>query len=390
MSSENHDPLVIVGGGAAGHACAMSYRNHGGDRPVILISADDRLPYFRPHLTKELLTGDISIDSIELTDRAWYSGQDVQTRLSCDVTAIDLGGRVVATDSEPIAYSELVLATGSRPSHPSVPGADHDRVFSIRSARDSERVLEQIETGEPLLVIGSGFVGCEVAASVRARGIDVSIASAEPAPLSGRLGDDGGEMLTGWLRDLGIDLRAGRKVFRLEHASITTAHLDDGTTIECGWVIVATGSEPNATLARAAGLAMGNAVPVDASMRTEAPSVYAIGDIAHAFNAAAGRALRVEHWGDAERMGSIAGAVAAGTRDEWAQAPGFWTSIAGRTLKYVAWGDGWDRAVVQRSNEGFTIWYAKDGTYAGVLTFEHDEDLAVGRALIESQTTFDR
>ncbi|MCU1393178.1 MAG: Pyridine nucleotide-disulfide oxidoreductase [Ilumatobacteraceae bacterium] len=355
-----------------------------------MVTADDRLPYFRPHLSKEVLAGEMSLESVGLDNESWYAARQVDTRLTRRVTGIDLGSRILATDSDPIAFGQLVLAMGSGSTHPPIPGSDHPRVLSLRSASDAVRILERIDTRAPLLVVGSGFIGCEAAASVRTRGIAVTMASEEAAPQLARLGGDAAGMIAGWLRDLGVDVRGGRRVVRLEHSGSTTrALLDDGAAIECGWVIMATGAHPNIELAEAVGLTDDGAVPVDASMSSVAPGVFAVGDIVHAFNVAAGRPLRVEHWGDAKRMGSIAGAVAAGAHDEWAQAPGFWTSIAGRTIKYVAWGDGWDRAVVRRSASGITVWYAKDGFYAGVLTHDHDEDLLIGTALIESRAPFD-
>lgn len=285
---------------------------------------------------------------------------------------------------------ELAMATGSSASRLPIPGVDDSRVCTIRAASDAVRMLDGIESNEPVLVVGSGFVGCEAAGSLKARGLDVTIASTESLPQGDRLGPDAGRLIDGWLRELGVVMRPAVRVERLEHGSASTrAHLDDGTTGDSGWVMMATGASPNIELAESVGLVSGGAVPVDAAMRTVAPDVFAVGDIARAFNTSAGRALRVEHWGDAERMGTIAGTVAAGAEDAWAQVPGFWSSIAGRQLKYVAWGDGWDQAVVKSSAHGLTIWYARNGQYARVLTYDHDDDIDAGTALIKSHAQFD-
>jgi NADPH-dependent 2,4-dienoyl-CoA reductase/sulfur reductase-like enzyme len=215
------------------------------------------------------------------------------------------------------------------------------------------------------------------------------MASTEALPQGDRLGPDAGALIDGWLRDLSVTMRPAVHVTRLVHSSSgVRAELDDDTTVESGWAIVASGATPNVEVAASAGLVSDGAVPVDASMRTAAPGVFAVGDVARAFNEAAGRALRVEHWGDAERMGQIAGTVAAGSTDLWRQVPGFWSSLAGRQLKYVAWGDGWDRAVIRSSGDGVTVWYGRDGRYAGVLTYNHDDDLERGTALIEANAEF--
>ncbi len=382
-------PLVIVGGGAGGHACAASYREHHGEGPIVLVSADDRLPYFRPALTKELLAGEQTIEHLGLESAAWYPANDVDVRLSCRATGIDLVTRTLATDQGPIVFERLVLATGSRATRPPIPGADDPRVLTIRAADDAARVLDAIAGGEPVLVVGSGFVGCEAAAEIRRRGLEVTMVSSEALPQAERLGADAGRLIAGWLDDLGISMRFGVQVTEFEPGSTIRARLDDDSTVECGWVVLATGAEPNLELAETAGLVADGAVSVDGSMHTGADGVFAVGDIARAVNVSAGRALRVEHWGDAERMGRIAGAVAAGVEDRWAQAPGFWSNIGGRQLKYVAWGDGWDQTAIRRSHEGMTLWYGRDGRYVGVLTHEHDDDLELGTALIESNAPFE-
>lgn len=355
-----------------------------------MVSDDDRPPYFRPHLTKQLLTGEIAIDAIELEPPDWYRSLDIDLQLACAVTAIDPGARTLLTSHGPFDFEQLVLATGSRASRLPIPGGDDDRVVTIRRAVDAIRVLEGIESGSPVLVIGSGFVGCEVAASLSTRGIGVTMASSEAQPQAERLGPDAGALIDGWLRELGVSMRSGVHVTSLQHGpSAVRATLDDGTAIDSGWVIMATGATPNIEVAKPLGLVVDGAIPVDASMHTAVHGIFAVGDIVRAVNASAGRAFRVEHWGDAERMGQVAGTVAAGSTDAWREAPGFWSSLAGRQLKYVAWGDGWDRAVTRRSNDGLTIWYSYDGRYAGVLTYNHDEDLEAGTELVESNAAFD-
>jgi NADPH-dependent 2,4-dienoyl-CoA reductase/sulfur reductase-like enzyme len=381
------DPVVVVGGGAAGHSCIAAYREHGGDRSLVLVTADDRLPYFRPHLTKDVLIGRMSFDEIELDDEGWYASHDVEVHRSCGANGIDLTTRTLATDDGPLRFGDLVLATGSGASMPDLPGADDDRVVTVRTAGDAHRLLDLLG-GDPVLVIGSGFVGCEIAASLRLRGLTVSMATNDAGPQHDRLGPDVAELVGGWLHDLGVTLHTGVTAQRIDRGDGVRVHFDDGTTRDAAVVVVATGAHPNTELASTAGLARDGAVDVDASMRTRAPGVLAIGDIARAWNPAAGRALRVEHWGDAEAMGAIAGSVLAGVPAEWTEVPGFWSVIAGRELKYVAWGDGWDRTSVRRSAEGITVSYGLDGEHVGVLTYLHDDDLAPSTALIASHATF--
>ena len=379
---ERDESVVIVGGGAAGHAAAGAYRGHGGVAPVTVISADDRLPYFRPDLSKSVLTGGADPADIALDPAEWYREHEIDVRLQTSVTAIDLGERTLSTSSGPIGFGGLVLATGSRAATPPVPGADHRDVLTLRSAADAERLLACAASSARLVVVGSGFIGCELAASLRTRGVEIAMVSMEAAPQSDRLGDGVGALLAGWLRDLDVEMVAGAEITEIVHgANGVSVRLLDRPPLAGDAVVLATGASPNVDAWRTI-VADADAVPVDATMATAAPGVYAVGDIADAFHPLAGRSLRVEHWGDAIAMGEIAGAALAGHPRPWSDVPGFWSEIAGRTVKYVAWGDGWDRWCERRSADGVTFWFERDGEVVGVLTVDHDEDLEVGQRLI--------
>jgi 3-phenylpropionate/trans-cinnamate dioxygenase ferredoxin reductase subunit len=383
------DGLLIVGGGAAAHMFIDAYRQADGGRAVTMVSADDRLPYFRPALTKELLIGEQTEADLPLDEAGWYTGRGVDVRLNCEVSALDIADRIAATTQGPMRWSQCVLATGSSAKPLPTPGADAAGVLSLRSAADAQHVLDTVADGAPVIVIGSGFIGCEVAAGLRARGIDVTMVSQEVLPQQQRLGEAVGVLLGGWLGDLGVTVRGGRTVSSFERAGgMVVAHLDDGSTVVGGHALAATGASPNISLAAAAGLAIDQGVVVDSSMRTEIPGLFAVGDIAFAFNETAGRPLRVEHWGDAEAMGTIAGKVAADRSETWDEVPGFWSTIGGKEIKYVAWGDGFDDVVVDTSASGFTAWYGNGGLTVGVLTFERDDDLEVGRELIRTHAPF--
>jgi NADPH-dependent 2,4-dienoyl-CoA reductase/sulfur reductase-like enzyme len=231
-------------------------------------------------------------------------------------------------------------------------------------------------------VVGSGFIGCEAAASLARRGLVVTLVSMEDGPQAARLGDTASQVLRGWLEDEGISLRLGVKVEALEAGRVRLA---GGNSAEGELLLVAGGVEPEAGIAAEAGLKIENGrVLVDAHMRSSDASVLAAGDVAFAFNAAAGRHLAVEHWGEALAMGRVAGQTAAGTESSWAEVPGFWSTIGDRTLKYAAWGDGFDDAsLVDHGGGAFTVWYSRDGVMVGVLTHDADHDYERGRHLIE-------
>ena len=276
-----------------------------------------------------------------------------------------------------------MLATGSGPAGLPVPGGHHPALRLLRSRHHGEQLRQVVGTCSTAVVVGSGFIGCEAAVSLAARGLDVTMVSPEPVPQQQRLGDAVGERIAGWLRDAGVHLLGGRSVIAVEDGQRLL--LDDGTTYDADLVLVSVGAVPQSDLAQEAGLAMSEGrVLVDSRMRTAVPGVVAAGDVACADNAAAGRPLAVAPWGAARRRGALARATAAGADDEWAQVPGFWSEIGERTLKYAAWGDGHDDVrVVDHDDGGFTAWYATEGVLVGVLTHDADEDYERGGSLVE-------
>jgi NADPH-dependent 2,4-dienoyl-CoA reductase/sulfur reductase-like enzyme len=382
--------VVVVGGGAAGHAFVDSYRDAGGRADLVLVTREDRVPYFRPFLTKEYLRGEVGADKLPLDDPDWYGDHGVELRLSCAVEALDARGHSLwLTTGEEIRWDACVLALGSRARPLPVRGADQPGVHSIRSAADGDRLVAAARAGREVVIVGSGFIGCEAAASLQARGCRVTIVGPERVPQEERLGSEVGALLAGWLGDLGVTVRLGPAVRAVcPHGERWVVELE-GTTLPADLVVAAGGAAPNVDLAERAGLDVdGGGVVVDAQLGTSAPDVFAVGDIAYAWNEAADRRLRVEHWGDAEGMAEVAAKTLAGTSAAWQSVPSFWSAIGDRTLKLAAWGDGWDDATVRQDEDGFTAWYGRDGATVGVLTHNHDADLDRGSRLVLSSAPF--
>jgi 3-phenylpropionate/trans-cinnamate dioxygenase ferredoxin reductase subunit len=215
----------------------------------------------------------------------------------------------------------------------------------------------------------------------------VLMVSTEERPQEARLGRAAAERITGWLETAGVRVLGGAEVAAIHDAR--TVELTGGARHNADLVLVAAGVRQNSELAEQAGIACRDGrILTDASMRTDADGVLAAGDVAYAFNQAAGRRLAVEHWGEALRMGEVAGSVAAGREDAWAQAPGFWSEIGEHVLKYSAWGDGYDDSrVVEHGDQAFTVWYTRGGAVVGVLTHEADDDYERGQALVEAGGT---
>jgi 3-phenylpropionate/trans-cinnamate dioxygenase ferredoxin reductase subunit len=384
--------LVIIGAGPAGLATARAYREGGGLGLVTMLTPEPYAPYRRPPLTKDYLRGEASREDLPIENDGWYEANAVELRLLTSVSAIDRERQIVVTDEgEELPYDVCVLATGSEPIRPPIPGSDDPEILTMRTVENSTLLQERVGEGDRAVVVGSGFIGCEAAASLSMRGAAVTQASHEQSPQRRRLGHDVGERIEGWLRDLGVDLHLGVGIEGIErNDGGFVVNLDDGDALHTGTVLLATGVRPRIRLATEASLVVEHGIVTDSSMRTSAPEIYAVGDIAQAYNESARRHLSVEHWGDALEHGRIAGTVIAGGEAAWSRIPGFWSRIGDKTIKYWAWGDDWDEQAFEEKGEAFTVWYGKEGALVGILSHGIDEDYERGRGLIESGEPFSR
>jgi NADPH-dependent 2,4-dienoyl-CoA reductase/sulfur reductase-like enzyme len=379
--------LLVVGGGPAGFSAARAYRDIDSHGSIAIVTDEQLMPYERPPLTKGFLRGEVDRAELSLVDEGWLDGNHVAL----------IGGRAVAMDADArtvtlsggrtVGYESCLLATGAEPSRLPIPGADHPNVRVIRSLDDVVALLDRVTGGSRVAVIGSGFIGCEIAGSFRMRGNPVSLVSDESAPNVARLGVSAAALIESWLRELDVELQLGSRVVRLDHShGVSTVVCEDERRIAADIVVMASGVRPRAELAEQAGITLdGGAIPVDAAMRTAREGVFAAGDVCQAENLGAGRALRVEHWGDALAQGEIAGQTAAGRTDVmWDAVPGFWSTVGEHTLKYAAWGDGYNESAVEQRSDGLVVWYGAAGRLVGVLAHDADDAYQRGRAEIRA------
>jgi 3-phenylpropionate/trans-cinnamate dioxygenase ferredoxin reductase subunit len=378
--------LLVVGAGPAGHRAATAYRAAGGAGAVILLAGEGRVPYERPPLSKELLRGELEPGALALADGpAFYDEHEITVRHDAALSIHPDDRCVRLSDGAgEIGYRRCVLATGAQPVRPPIPGAGRDGVHLLRTVADALALRDAATPGTHVLVLGSGFIGCEAAASLRLRGCDVTLVTQEPAPQAARLGDAVAARLAGWLHRAGIDARYEQEITAIGDG--LRAELSGGSTVDADLVLLAAGVAPDTILARDAGLTLadGGEVVVDTAMRTGVPRILACGDCCNAEHAVAGRPLHVEHWGDALAQGEVAGWTAAGRDASWDGVPGFWSTIGTDTIKYAAWGDGYATArLVDHGDGAFTAWYADEqGTCVGVLTHDRDADYETGRRLV--------
>ena len=368
--------VIIVGSGPAGVAAAESFREHNTDTPVRILTADMDLPYARPPLSKEFLRG--QTDDVALHDAQWFEDRRIEVVLGAAVDRLDVGARAVHVGDQRHAFDILILACGSAPVAPPVPGGQRARL--LRSLADAAALREAAHTASSAVVIGSGFIGCEAASSLAMRGIPVTLVAPEPLPQEKRLGTEAAQRLRDLVTEAGARHVGGVTV---EEITDTGVRLDNGVTIDCELVLAATGVEPQSRIAAEAGLQIRDSrIVVGSDMATTAPGVYAAGDVALAYHEVAGRPLAIEHWQDATDQGGIAGSCAAGQHSKWDGVPGFWTSIGDATVKYHAWGDGYERSRMLDRPDGFTVWYESGDAAVGVLTYNADDDYDLGERLI--------
>jgi NADPH-dependent 2,4-dienoyl-CoA reductase/sulfur reductase-like enzyme len=390
-SGGGEERIVIVGGGPAAHAAAGAYREAGGSAALAILAREADPPYERPPLTKDFLRGEAGREELPLVDRDWYREHGIELRTGIEAAELDLGAAEVRdADGKSFGFDRVLLATGAEPVVPSIPGADNAAVQTVRRIGDSERLAE-LGDGDRALVVGSGFIGCEAAASVAMRGATVTMATIEAAPQVGRLGEEVAARIAGWLEDLGVEILGDTELQSIGSAAdrAARARLSGNREVVADRVLLALGVERSDGLAAAAGIAVDEGIQVDASMCTADPRVLAAGDVAFAFNSTAGRRLRVEHWGEALNMGEIAGRTLAGVEAGWDVAPGFWSMIGEQTIKYVGWGDSWDELRFEPGDgDSFVCRYGREGELVGVVAHGDDAAYERGRELIEERAAW--
>lgn len=374
--------IVIVGGGAAGFACAEMLRRHGFDGVLTMLSADADPPYDRPNLSKDYLAGNAPPEWMPLKGDDFYADQRIDLRLETEVTAVDPQGRTVTTASgEVFPFDRLLLATGASPMRPDIPGFDRPEAHMLRSFADARDLAARAVEGSRAAILGSGFIGLEAAAALVKRGVAVTVISRDRLPMARVFGDAVGKLLRDLHEGNGVAFRLGRTAARFEGAALT---LDDGTDVAADFVLIGLGVRPHLDLARAAGLRVDDGVLVDAHLETSEAGIYAAGDIASYPDVFARKRLRVEHWAVAERQGQTVARNMLGAREPYRAPAFFWTEQHGLTLRYVGHGDAQEVRIEGSVGErDFSACYFADNALAAFLTVGRDRDSLEAEAWLE-------
>ncbi|MFC7450822.1 NAD(P)/FAD-dependent oxidoreductase [Rhodococcus daqingensis] len=332
--------FVIVGGGLAGAKTAEALREKDFDGSIVLLCAEDHLPYERPPLSKEHVAGKKSLGDFTVHHGDWYRDHHVDLRLGTTVTALDRDAHQVRLpDGSTLGYDKLALATGSRSRRPPIPGSDAEGVHYLRTVEESDALIGALTTDSRLVVIGAGWIGLEVAAQARERGVIVTVIEAAALPLLGSLGPEMGTVFAELHREHGVDLHFEATVEEIttDAGRVTGVRLASGDVLPADTVLVAVGAQPNVELAEQAGLAVDGGVLVDAALTTSDPDIVAIGDIAAQQHPVLDTRIRVEHWANALNQPAIAAATMLGRRAEYANLPYFFTDQYDLGMEYVGY-----------------------------------------------------
>jgi 3-phenylpropionate/trans-cinnamate dioxygenase ferredoxin reductase subunit len=363
--------FVIVGASLTGAKAAETLRTEGFDGRLVLIGTEHERPYERPPLSKDYLRGELDREQVYVHDEGYYAEHDIELRLGRTVVGIDTSiGQVALDDGKRLHYDRLLLATGAEPRRISIPGEALDGVLYLRSVEDSDALRARIERGGSVVVVGAGWIGAEVAASARQRGLDVTVIDPLTVPLERVLGAEIGAIYRDIHTDHGVRMMLGTGVAAFEGATaVERVRTSDGRILDCDFVVVGVGAQPRTALASQGGIYVHDGILVDEQLQTSSPGVFAAGDVARAHHPLYGRDIRVEHWANALHQGPVAARNMLGRREAYDNVPYFFSDQYDVGMEYAGYAQTWDRVVLRgdpANREFIAFWLVGDRVVAGM------------------------
>jgi 3-phenylpropionate/trans-cinnamate dioxygenase ferredoxin reductase subunit len=368
--SRNHT-FTIVGAGLAGARAAETLRQTGFDGRVLLLGAEGERPYERPPLSKDYVRGDFPREKVYVHTADFYAEHGIELRTSTPVQAIDTAAReLVLHSGERVGFDRLLLATGAEPRRLHLPGSDLDGVLYLRELQDADAIAERIARGGKLVVIGGGWIGVELAASAREKGLEVTIIQRSSLPLERVLGAELGAIYRDLHLERGVELRSPTALEALEgDGAVERVRTADGSTIDCDFVVVGIGGAPRTALAGAAGIEVDNGVLVNERLETGVPGIFAAGDVANAWHPFYGRRIRVEHWANALHQGPAAARSMLGQSVSYDRLPYFYSDQYDLGMEYSGSATHWDQVVFRGDppkHEFIAFWLKAGRVVAGM------------------------
>jgi 3-phenylpropionate/trans-cinnamate dioxygenase ferredoxin reductase component len=393
-------PMVIVGGGKTGGTAAATLRDEGFEGPVALISREPGIPFGRPPLSKTYLRSEENLDGWYTKPADWYEAHDVDLRAE-SVVAVDPAAHTLALESgQELEYQKLLLATGGRNRPLRIPGAELPGIYFLRTVAECDAIKREALAGRRATVVGMGFIGCEVAASLTQLGVHVTAVFPGRNPLERILGEQIGALIGAIHRSNGVRLLAGAQVTAFEGAErLEAVVLGDGERVACDFAVVGVGIDPEVSAVAGSSMAQDNGILVDEQCRTSAADIYAAGDVANHLHPVLGR-IRVEHYNSADHHGVAAARSMLGSAAPFDYIHNFWSDQYEHTLQYVGHAAKWDDFAVRGSlQEGKLVgFYLLDGMVRAAVGFDrggdpewdHDSEMAACALLVARRTHPDR
>jgi 3-phenylpropionate/trans-cinnamate dioxygenase ferredoxin reductase subunit len=391
----NDRTFLIVGASLAGAKAAETLRAEGFDERVILIGAEDERPYERPPLSKDYLRGEIDRETVYVHPEGFYAEHDIELRLGRTAVSLDTAARELALDDgERLRYDRLLLTTGAEPRRLSIPGGELDGVLYLRSVADCDALRERLDRGGRVVVIGAGWIGAEVAASARQRGLEVTVIDPLTVPLERVLGTEVGAVYRDLHLDHGVRMLHGTGVEAFDGGTrVERVRTTDGRELDCDFVVVGVGVQPRTVLAAQAGLAVDNGILVDEHLQTGTPGVFVAGDAANAHHPFYGERIRVEHWANALHQGPVAARAMLGEPDVYDRLPYFFSDQYDVGMEYAGFARTWDRVVFRgdpATREFIAFWLVEDRVVAGMNANVWDVTDTIQRLIRERVAVDDR
>jgi 3-phenylpropionate/trans-cinnamate dioxygenase ferredoxin reductase component len=385
--------FVIIGASLAGGVAAATLRQDGFNGDVVLIGAEAQPPYERPPLSKQYLRGEAPFEKALVRPAAFYEQNRIETRFNTRATRVDPIRRTVALDTgAPVHYDKLLIASGVRNRRPPIPGLDLPGVFDLRSVSDADALRSQIVSGRKAAVVGMGFIGCEVAASLRQKGVEVVSVDSSPVPLFRVLGAEIGRVIAAVHQDHGVEAVFEDVVTRFEGgAGVERVITRSGRRIDCDFAVVGVGVEPVVDFVAGSGIDTAHGIPVDEYCRTAVEDIYAAGDVANHYHPIFQKRMRVEHWQNAMQQGAAAARSMLGKGQPYDAIHWFWSDQYDVNLQYAGFHHEWDQMVVRGrlDDRRFLAFYLNQGRVDAVVGLNRGKDIRRAMALIKSRDVVD-
>ncbi len=385
-SRQHPSSIVILGGGAAGLAAADMLRREGYDGPITMISADQDPPVDRPNLSKDFLAGEAKDDWIPLWPRDQYDERRIEMLLGSSVSSIDPAARTVTLENRTRReFGSLLIATGADPVRLPIPGHDTATVRYLRSFADSRSIVDLARDAKHAVVVGGSFIGLEVAASLRARGVAVDVVARGHVPLERVMGPDVGRFIQSIHEAHGVVFHLGQTVTSLAGRKVS---LSGGSTLDADFVVMGVGVKPSTAVAEKAGIAIDRGIAVNEFLETSVPGIFAAGDVARWPDPHTGERIRVEHWVVAERQGQAVARNMLGRREPFDAVPFFWSQHYDVTIRYAGHAERWDSVTIDGSldRRDATISFIRGGTKRAVATVSRDRECLEAELALEHST----